>query len=132
MQTFWDKCKGPFKCKCNNKEVELKAQVFRSAEDRKETKDLRTLAYILRKHMRFEGRDRHVLDMDFRHQTVLVNNKRVAEFADAGGRTIRGRIDRTRHSFKVNASDITAQCAALGYQVDGVKVEEEFIKLMGQ
>jgi len=126
MEDFLDKSLPNISSTCDGIEVKLKAKVFRTAQDQKETKEIRTLAYVLRKHMKFEGRDKKVLDLDFFHQSVFIKNKRIAEFKEDGGGKLRGRVDRSKHQFVIDEPSLQTLTAELGYPVDAAAVVAEF------
>ena len=76
--------------------------------------------------MKFEGRDKKVLDLDFFHQSVFIGNKRIAEFKEDGGGKLRGRVDRSKHHFVIDEPSLQALTAELGYPVDAAAVVAEF------
>ena len=51
--------------------------------------------------MAFQEYDKSVLDVDFRQNTVLVNNKRVAEILD-NGQKVKGMIIKAKHVFTID------------------------------
>ena len=123
---------GPVKVKCDGKEVELTAKVFRTKEDQDETKEIRKCAYVLRQNMKLEGFDKNILDIGFKNKTVLINNIRVAQFWDKKGNNVKGKVDKNLHTFKINKDIMTEQTLVLGYPVNAEKVMAEFNAAMLQ
>jgi hypothetical protein len=121
-----DTKKMPNKIKCNHEEVTLTATTYRTKEEKAETKEIRTCAYVLRKAMKFEGLDKNKLDVDFRNKTVLVNNIRVAQFYDEEGKSIKGRVKRDVHTFKIDKAKLTRNSKDISHPVDADKVQEEY------
>jgi hypothetical protein len=126
------KKKGPVKVICNEKEVLLEAKVFRTKEEKAETKEIRTFAYIMRQQMGFTGQDRNILDISFQHQAVLVNNVRVAQFLDDKGLKIKGNINKEIHTFKIDDSKLAAQAQSAGFPVDPKEVNTAYLAAMRQ
>jgi hypothetical protein len=120
------------KVKCDGKEVELTAKVFRTKEDQDETKEIRKCAYVLRQNMKLEGFDKNILDIGFKNKTVLINNIRVAQFWDTKGNKVKGKVNKNLHTFKINKDIMTEQTLVLGYPVDVEKVMAEFNAAMLQ
>ena len=76
--------------------------------------------------MKFEGLDKNKLDVDFRNKTVLVNNIRVAQFYDEEGKSIKGRVKRDVHTFKIDKAKLTRNSKDISHPVDADKVQEEY------
>ena len=130
LDNFLEKTRSPFTITHQDNEYKLNTKVFIPKRERVETKEPRTLAYVLRTQMKFNERNRTILDMDFRLKTVLLNNKRIAEFVHKNSGKVRGRVDRAVHSFKLDIPEITKQAAAVGYPVEGSTVAETYESIM--
>jgi hypothetical protein len=126
-----DTKKAPIKISCNEEEVTITATTYRTKEEKAESKEIRTCAYVLRNAMKFTGFDKNVLDLDFRNKTVLVNNVRVAQFLDAKGQKIKGPLKREVHSFKIDQAKLTEMTAKIGYAVNAEQVQREYDAAMG-
>ena len=84
--------KAPYKTSCQGKDVSLEVKIFRSAGEQSETKELRTLTYVIRNQMQFTGRDRNIIDIDLGAKAVCVGNETIAEFLD-NGRQLKGKLN---------------------------------------
>lgn len=111
----------------NEKEVKLEAIVFRTKEETAETKEIRTLAYVIRQQMGFTGQDKDVLDISFQSQSVLVNNIRIAQFLDKNGEKIKGRIDKNIHTFSIDEKKLAEHAQAANHPVDPQKVQSAYL-----
>ena len=69
---------APVTIDCNQENTRVTAIFFRTKEEKADTREIRTCAYVLRKTMSFEGFNKNILDVDFWNKTVLGSNVRVA------------------------------------------------------
>jgi hypothetical protein len=118
---------APITIVCNEKEVKLEAKVFRTKEEKAETKEIRTLAYVIRQQMGFTGQDKDVLDISFQNQAVLVNNVRVAQFLDKSKERIKGKIDKNIHTFTIDEEKLAEHAQAASYPVDPQAVHSAYL-----
>ena len=61
---------APITTVCNDDKVKLEAKIFRTKEEKAETKEVRTLAYVIRQNMGFAGQDNDVIDISFQNQSL--------------------------------------------------------------
>jgi hypothetical protein len=79
-----------------------------------------------------KSKDRKCLDTDVNKLLVLMCNAPVGHFVDSNGNPIKGPLDRSKHTFKVEKDTIKTCFAKLGIAANVEELVQEFDKAMAE
>jgi hypothetical protein len=103
-------------------------------EFRDRTKEVRWWGWAAARSHIFgdKAKDRKLLDTDLNKLLVLMCNAPVGHFVDSSGTPIKGPLDRSKHTFKVEKETIKTCFARLGITADVEELVKEFDKAMAE